>query len=74
MTRLFGLKTQRISWHFTCLVALLVPISLCKAQTFGPWLEPVNVAYPINTEFNDNLFHLGSSGGPRRRRPVGGET
>jgi hypothetical protein len=62
MTRLFGLKTQRISWHFTCLVALLVPISLCKAQTFGPWLEPVNVAYPINTEFNDTYAILSRDG------------
>jgi hypothetical protein len=37
-------------------------ISLCKAQTFGPWTEPVHVEYPINTDSNDTYAILSEDG------------
>src|SRR5437899_8709612 len=53
---------SRVGWFalLFCLLAWYIGpgISLCKAQTFGPWTEPVNVGYPINTEFNDTYAFL----------------
>jgi hypothetical protein len=57
---------SRVGW-FVLLFCLLAwytgpGISQCKAQTFGPWSEPVNVPYPINTEFNDTYAILSRDG------------
>src|SRR5260370_12853793 len=68
MTNLFASKLRLILCRCALLLLCLLAcstgpdISQCKAQTCGPWSEPVNVAYPINTEFNDTYAILSRDG------------
>jgi len=59
-----GAAARSVAFLLLCLLAWYTGpgISQCKAQTFGPWSEPVNVAYPINTEFNDTYAILSRDG------------